>query len=139
MTLIEREKKVYKVDSLRTHPDKNIGNPAAQGEFLQVSQRWETVQLAFETLGCPDGFYHSRWKYDSEGDDIRYAFRKAFETVNNGKTFKEYADILRAKEQSEERYKRMRATRKNQDEGNGKFMCCVVFDNSFVLIVSSIT
>lgn len=99
---------MYKVNSLRTHPDKNIENPAAQGEFLKVSLRWETVQLAFKTFCLQMGF-------------ISPAGNTTVRATKYSTPFARWAQ-----EQHRERYDRKKATTKHREEGNGKFVCAGV-------------
>ena len=58
-------------------------------------------------------FFLDCWNYDKDGEALRLAFRKVFETTttNNGQTFKEHADYLCAKEQRRERLRE-----KDEDE-----------------------
>lgn len=125
----DREKRSFKMDSLKTHPDKNPDNPDAKEEFLKVRDRWDAVGLAYCVLGSEFGYFHDCYKYDKDGDHIRFAFQQqAFETVYSGQTFKQHADKLREKEQRRERYGRMRETRKNRAEegGTGEFVSLLV-------------
>lgn len=84
--------------------------------------------LAYCVLGSEFGYFHDRYKYDKDGDHIRFAFQQAFKTVYSGQTFKHHADKLREKEQRRERYDRMRETRKNRAEegGTGEFVSLLV-------------
>jgi DnaJ-class molecular chaperone len=120
----DREKQIYRKITLKYHPDKNLGNPDAAEKFLEVRHRWNEVELAYDVLGNEIGFYLDRWNYDKDGEALRLAFRKAFDSTNNGQTFKEHADYLRAKEQRRERYERKTKTTKDREKGDqdGKFV-----------------
>ena len=80
-------------------------------------------------------YYYDRFKYDKDGDLIRYAFETAFKNVHNGQTFKEHAEYLRAQQRHAERCKRMEETKKHRVEGNGECVC----NSHYLFVVSVLT
>ncbi|KAJ6500331.1 hypothetical protein C8R45DRAFT_64811 [Mycena sanguinolenta] len=82
---LEEAAKAYKIQAIRTHPDKNLDDPAATMRFQTLGAAWTTCQRHFED---PESSYVTSAPYDEEVDldDLGF-FMFMFEEAINERYF----------------------------------------------------